>query len=45
MHAKKNTRKLLEAALDEQIAAGCPGAILEVSAPSLEFAFSGAQGL
>ena len=45
MNAEKGPRKLLEAALREQVATGCPGAILEISAPSLGFAFSKAQGL
>ena len=35
----------LTAALQEQVQSGCPGAILDVSAPSLGFSFLGAQGL
>lgn len=45
MYAENNVKKLLESALQEQIATGCPGAILEISAPSLGFAFASAQGL
>jgi D-alanyl-D-alanine carboxypeptidase len=45
MNTERDPRKLLEAALCEQIATGCPGAILEISAPSLSFNFSEAQGL
>ncbi len=39
MFAMKDPQKLLEAALREHIATGCPGAMLEISAPSLAFAF------
>ena len=42
---EKDPQKLLEAALHEHVATGCPGAILEISAPTLGFAFSGAHGL
>lgn len=45
MYAEKDPEKLLEAALHAQIAKGCPGAVLEISAPSLGFSFSSAQGL
>jgi D-alanyl-D-alanine carboxypeptidase len=45
MYVEKNPRKLVEAALHEQVTAGCPGVILEISTPNLGFAFSGAQGL
>lgn len=45
MDIEKDPKKLLEAALHKQIAVGCPGAILEISAPSLGFTFSEAMGL
>ena len=45
MHAEKDPKKIIEAALHEQVVSECPGAILEISAPSLGFAFSEAQGL
>ncbi len=45
MDTEKETKQLLETALHEQIATGCPGVILEISAPSLGFTFSEAQGL
>jgi D-alanyl-D-alanine carboxypeptidase len=45
MLAEKEPKDLLEVALQGHIAAGCPGAILEISAPGLGFSFSGAEGL
>lgn len=45
MDVEKDPKKLLETALHEQITTGCPGAILEINAPSLGFTFSKAQGL
>ena len=45
MHPVNDLTQLLEATLEEQLATGCPGAILEVSAPDLGIAFSGARGL
>lgn len=45
MNVKSDPTKLLEAALQEQLAAGCPGVILEIHVPRCGFAFSGAQGL
>jgi D-alanyl-D-alanine carboxypeptidase len=44
MNVESEPQKLLEAALQEQLAAGCPCVILEVQAPNCGFAFSGAQG-
>jgi len=41
----EKVRVLLEAALREQMDAGCPGAILEVGAPGLDTNISLAQGL
>ncbi|MBE9169318.1 beta-lactamase family protein [Pleurocapsales cyanobacterium LEGE 06147] len=41
---ERDSRSLLEAALREHVATGCPGVILEISAPSLGFTFSGAEG-
>ena len=45
MTPETDPQSFLETALREQVAAGCPGAILEVNAPKFGFAFSGAQGL
>ena len=44
MRAEKDPKKINEAALHEQLASECPGAILEISVFSLGFAFSEAQG-
>jgi D-alanyl-D-alanine carboxypeptidase len=45
MFAETNPKKLLEAALQQHVTAGCPGAILEIGAPKLGFNFSAAEGL
>ncbi len=45
MYAEMDPQNRLEAALRQQIAQGCPGAILEVRAPDLGFEFAGAHGL
>lgn len=45
MNVGSDPQKLLEGALQEQLAAGCPGAILEIHVPRCGFVFSGAQGL
>lgn len=45
MTTSGDSRAIFEEALRAQVRAGCPGAILEVSAPKLGFTFSGAQGV
>lgn len=43
-HVQNDPKEILEAALKEQIAAGCPGTIIEIDSPRLGFNFSSAQG-
>ncbi|MEL6381173.1 MAG: hypothetical protein AAFQ89_01610 [Cyanobacteria bacterium J06626_18] len=42
MSVEKTTTQLLEEALQEQIAEGCPGAVIEITAPSFDFSFASA---
>lgn len=42
---EQKARQILEAALENQVAAGCPGVILDINAPRLGFTFSAARGL
>jgi len=45
MNYKQDSLEILEVSLNEQLASGSPGVILEINAPKLGFTYSNAVGV